>query len=148
MDTSCSATIRTGCTVGENIPIMELAYMAGYFDGEGCICLLNHGTGCARQLRIALVSRDFASLVSFGRWFGGKLRTHRQTYGKSTRLYWAWYKTNAEAQSVLKVLTPLLRGKRRKAEAVLELSFIGRKKPRNTWLPERLRREEVHRTCR
>jgi hypothetical protein len=80
---------------GELLLSEHLPYLAGYFDGEGCITVLKSGrSGHSRlQLRIALVTADFQTLSLF------------------------------RATEVLRYLEPFLRTKKQQALAALQVDW-------------------------
>lgn len=55
---------------------LELAYMAGIFDGEGTINLRWIGASKSLQLKIAAYNTDITILESFPIIFGGKIYTN------------------------------------------------------------------------
>lgn len=93
----------------------HIAYLAGYFDGEGCI-------SDSGYFRLAVVSGDLSSIELFQTTFGGRIvkvpmrsspqRVARvQTYG--------WYAGGTSCLEPLRVLLPYLRAKKTEAETIL-----------------------------
>ena len=99
----------------------DLAYMAGYFDGDGCVSLMKQSPG-RFQLRVQLVSYDYSSLLVFQRCFGGKIGRRKSSWAGKASLY-RWDRNGIRAQMVLHWLCPFLRAKKSKAIAALELKF-------------------------
>ena len=97
-----------------NDPI-EVAYLAGFFDGEGCI-------GCYKPryapfLQVACTDRE--PLERFHAMFGGAFRrTTRNTV--TGRIVWKWHLASPRSLSALVVLMPYLTVKRDQARVALQ----------------------------
>lgn len=85
----------------------ELAYLAGYFDGEGCIRL---DSTEVHSLHVTIVSADKSVLTRFVTSFGGKLTAvkKRKAYYRDL---WHWSACNTDAQAILLQLIPYLDAK-------------------------------------
>lgn len=105
----------------------ELAYMAGFFDGDGTINLLGNGT-----LRVSFNQTDGTPLLLFHAIYGGSIlpwqpkrnREKKRQSGQQPRhrRLQAGYRLN-QREAVLQLLRdllPLLKEKRAQAEAVLK----------------------------
>jgi hypothetical protein len=79
----------------------DLAYLAGFFDGEGSIGI----TGGSLSVRVVNTYRPI--LERFQALFGGTIRMHRKGDDKA-RLTWCWVCYGETAASALKALLPLL----------------------------------------
>lgn len=95
-------------------------YAAGYFDGEGTICLLKSHSGL--HLKVGITSGDKASLGVFSCLFGGQVKNVKR-HANSKRDLFGWLKTGVAAQRVLKVLIPYLVAKQEKAIAAFALDY-------------------------
>lgn len=121
-----------------SIPILNLVYLAGYFDGEGSICFTNRK---APQLKAKIKSGDEEVLLLFSGCFGGSVfpvkarRAHRQIY--------EWCVTNTQAQEVITTLLPYLRAKRYVAELALQATFQKRTESRRITINEMIQRKNL-----
>lgn len=110
---------------------LELAWAAGFFDGEGCI-YLRAGKGIAGwQLLCSLGQSDDSPLEEFQRIVGGVGFVGRRHYPKRSnrRPCWAWQTSSQKAEDVLRLLLPFLRVKRSQAVAALEFQETYPEKP-------------------
>ena len=113
---------------------VNLAYMAGMFDGEGCIGI----TSVKRKDRphksyrlyckLGMCNPHIPQLFRFN--FGGALRHYQK---ESHRIVWDWSVSNDTALEFLQILLPYLRLKRNEAELAFQFrdgmknSTLGRK---------------------
>lgn len=97
----------------------SLAYLAGYFDGEGTICFVNQKSP---QLKVRVRSGDKSCLDLFQAAFGKSVRPIRVT-SRANRQIYEWEARNGDAQEVLRQLLPWLCEKRSIALLVLALKF-------------------------
>lgn len=105
-----------------NEPI-ELAWAAGYFDGEGNVGYYGgKGDGSYRSLRLAIGNTQLAELERFQRAVGGLGSITGPTQLPGRRPIWKWQIQNSDgARSVLSMLWPYLSdNKRRDAAQALE----------------------------
>lgn len=109
----------------------DLAYLAGLFDGEGCIHIArNKRPDCPKGVQYQLVAK--VSMASeylchlYQMSFGG--RVHRdKKYKDYHKQMWTWVVASREAQSFLSTISPYLIEK--KAQAILGLKFQATKAP-------------------
>lgn len=123
----------------------RIAYLAGYFDGEGCIHVGRmQGTF---YLRIAVASGDRETVCLFGELLGGKVKRAWTT--KNGRKVYRWLANNANALRCLRILLPYLLAKREQAVLVLESGWEACARFRHG-LPQDQRdiREALHRSLR
>jgi len=113
---------------------IDLAYMAGMFDGEGCICIgkakvKNNRKGIRFALYLSLGMANKYIPELFYLTFGGrilKIPPHSTDLVKNAfKTQWTWRIDAQKAILCLKVLLPYLRLKRNEAE--LAIKFQGRK---------------------
>ena len=109
---------------------LDLAYMAGFFDGEGCIGLYKKSNGSGFSPMVTLAQREPDILLAFHNTFGGTLRLiSRDDRETSNRPYYELkYERYGHCAFFLKKLMPYLRGK--KAQAEIFLTFIPRNEDR------------------
>ncbi|GAH99585.1 unnamed protein product, partial [marine sediment metagenome] len=97
----------------------EIAYLAGFFDGEGCVLLkFNYSAGGpSSYLSVQLANVFPAPLYLCQRIFGGKVSLAKSRHGCNAVYQWGVYSKKAE--TFLTVVLPYLIIK--KEEAVLAL---------------------------
>jgi intein/homing endonuclease len=88
---------------------MEIAYLAGLFDGDGCVRIVGH------QPIISITNKDLPTLIEIRSTWGGSIRkpgngAHR------------WELTGAEATSILLGMLPFISAKRAQVTLVLDYS--------------------------
>jgi len=102
---------------GRNTITTEIAYIAGFFDGEGCVRIKKANQGGNSYYVIAHITNTNESILkSVENLFGGKTRT--QERGKNKDVY-NWCITSSEAVDFLKTLLPFLKEKKEQAELAL-----------------------------
>lgn len=104
-------------------PVQELdrAWFAGFFDGEGCVCLRKHPVKqhIHWYIEICVPNTCFAPLDYAAERIGGRVHTRCMSDGihKDIR---AWTATAAEAVAILRAIRPYLRVKHRQADLAIE----------------------------
>lgn len=102
---------------GRNTITTEISYIAGFFDGEGCVRIKQANQGGNSYYVIAhLTNTNSLILKKVQDLFGGNTRV--QEKGKNKTIY-NWYITSSEAVDFLKVLLPFLIEKKTQAELAL-----------------------------
>lgn len=96
-------------------PAVEIAWAAGFFDGEG------HTSAASRSLRLALTQVVRENLERFARAMGGRGRIYGPRKAKRGNDYYHWQTPNRpEAMKCLELLWPLLgEAKREQARAAV-----------------------------
>lgn len=95
----------------ENLPIPtteDLKYLAGYFDGEGCITVFPQKKRNCHVLRITVCSGDKMCVDLYSEFFGGSVLKRRAEWN-SNRQMWYWSLTGQAAQDFLVVIGPHLK---------------------------------------
>ena len=92
----------------------HLAYIAGFFDGEGCIMAFTHPQSKSVYPRLVITQRDPAPLEWIHKYLGGYLLQDRRGIW---RLRWDARK----AEHVLRLIEPYLVLKRDQAKLALTL---------------------------
>ncbi len=101
----------------------KIAYMAGFFDGEGCIRIKqNSQRGNSYSVIAHVTNTNLGILQQFQDLFGGQIRKQEKGVNKTVYNY---YITSAEAIDFLRTLSPFLREKL--AQANLAFDFDRRK---------------------
>jgi len=106
----------------------EKAYLAGFFDGDGCVSIScstpKHAATARHQLQVILVqcNREFLE-----RWMHktglGQVYEHRWPNHKARKIAYHWRMTGHQAAVLLEILLPYLDIKKR--EAKVALAFQG-----------------------
>lgn len=103
----------------DEVPRDELIYVAGLFDGEGCITTSLPKTN-QRPLSLKLSMIHKATVEGLHKVFGGSFGAHR-TRQPNARQSWWWNIAGVRSYTLLKLLLPFLRVKRDEAEIGIEL---------------------------
>lgn len=104
----------------------DLAYIAGYFDGEGCVSVWKRRPAytCISPrhiLNIQISSTDKSGLDWINSRFKGKmLYAHNRTKSNSADS-WKWLVSAKRAADILRLILPYLKLKRREAELAIQL---------------------------
>ncbi len=94
-----------------------IAYIAGFFDGEGCIRIkkANQG-GNSYYVWVAITNSNKAILEEIAELFGGKVR---QAEKKVNKVVYHYLITSSEAVDFLKTVRCFLREKRAQADTAI-----------------------------
>lgn len=109
----------------------DLNYFAGFFDGEGSICILKRQTRKTNwnpeyRLQVAIGQNDGATLDWIMNLFGG----HLHQVKRDDSYY--WIVSNRQAYTILKQVNPYLKYKKPQAELAIKFyedSYLVRKNP-------------------
>lgn len=119
---------------GTGVPEAELAYIAGFFDGEGCISAVAERRGYV-SVRLNISQKFDAPLLFIQSRFGGNIRLHRESI-------WHWEAYGESALNMLRALLPYLILKR--PQAALAIEFLAaRHGPGQHYTPGERRRRLV-----
>lgn len=101
---------------------VELAWAAGFFDGEGCIYLRTSKREAGWQLLCNLTQTDRAPIEEFQHIVGGVgyISSRHASPKGNRRPCWCWQGASRNAGEVLVLLLPYLRVKKAQAVAALE----------------------------
>lgn len=88
----------------------DLAWLAGFLDGEGCIGIYRHKSNTSRgyQLRVCVINTDLPSLLKFKFAFGGSIWEHDRKGSLGSKPCWEWQVTAAMAEKAVQQLLPYL----------------------------------------
>ena len=115
--------------------MVSLEYIAGFFDGEGCInvsyCPPHHF-----QVQLIIGNTDRNVLAEIQKVLGGKLHCCKTKTNKHHDLWVLQWNSFAEAKTVLRILCPHLLVKREKA--MLALALLDLHKPKIVTEEERI----------
>jgi intein/homing endonuclease len=90
----------------------QVIFLAGFFDGEGCITIGKNGA-----VEIKIINTSLINLKLYSKVFGGEVHSRSQKVNKS-QYYYAQYGVNAI--EFLKEVQPYLLDKKEQANAALE----------------------------
>ena len=107
--------------LGQGVSVVDLAYLAGFFDGEGSVMLQSVRFGRAvPSHRLAIVVDNTAehALLRFACAFGGSVIRIRPSRANQ-RGHFRWTASDRRAEAVLRALLPHLHVKRDQADVAL-----------------------------
>lgn len=136
-----------------NLPIRDLAYMAGLIDGEGYIALKrDHTAGCVTYAPVVRITNTSLEMLYWvqGR-FGGYVGHNKMSGNGKWKESYYWTVHHAKAASFLSIILPYLVVKRKQAELVIQHyeTNTPRKKPSEELaLRRETIREELHKLNR
>lgn len=118
----------------------ELAYMAGFFDGEGYVGISSDKPawkkgGVYYRMRVNVTQKDPTVLLNFKNIYGGTLT-------KGNDGVWKWYIDGKKACAFLSDIMPYLIIKKEQAKLALEFSSLNTGKGKSTKAKER--QEEIY----
>lgn len=134
----------------------NLAWIAGFLDGEGSIMITRTSQKTVswggRGLRLAVVASQIKSVESesvlrqLSEQYGGSVHRVKRSYGDYR--YWFWQVTGYRATELLRDVLPYLRLKRRQARDGLRFAAIRQKYApmgyHSRHLPDKARRAMEH----
>jgi len=107
---------------------MKHAYIAGFFDGEGCIGVYIHDKRYSTiQTMIKLDNTNKTPLQFVANMFGGLIH-ERTIYSERHKPCYTWKVTGVKAASILKDLLPYLLVKRERAALGIECTFASKER--------------------
>jgi len=68
-------------------PAVDIAYLAGHFDGEGCVRMQPHLSGMMYGVRVSVVGNHLPAIEKYRKIFGGRIKT-RSSEGKKILYIW------------------------------------------------------------
>lgn len=123
---------------------VDLAYAAGFFDGEGCIVITKYKDGHRTQfqMRVQMTNTDELVLRWLQELFGGRIRRRARNNPKWRQIFF-WELSSCQAYDFLKKVQPYLRVKAGQAKVALD--FQKRMRVRNALTEdERIFQEASH----
>lgn len=111
---------------------MKLAYLAGLFDGEGCIGLYNTRTKLDKraayyQLVMRVTQKTPFGIKLLNDMWAGNLAVSTGNSAGRVGPYFSWKLTNKKAELALTELLPYLHEKKSQAELALSFCLLRRK---------------------
>jgi len=105
----------------------DLIFMAGLFEGEGCIAISSKSIKDSKRrrhhLRVMVGNSDLSILKIFKDAFGVGTILHKKRTAESVFKFYSWVCCGQNAAFVLENLYPFFRSKRKKKEAELGIEF-------------------------
>lgn len=103
------------------LPIADLAYAAGFFDGEGHIRIQQHSARCRTfMLQATATQATLFPLDWLQERFGGTVASRLQGYRGEQRAQYTWQISSAGAERFLRLILPYMLVKRDEAEIALQ----------------------------
>ena len=110
---------------GKNTITNDIAYIAGFFDGEGCIRIKKASQGGNSYFIWLAITNSNKSILEFVKdIFGGQIRKAERTPNKTIYHY---NLSSSEATDMLKVLLGFLKEKKAQAELAIKFHQIKEK---------------------
>jgi outer membrane protein OmpA-like peptidoglycan-associated protein len=95
----------------------DIAYIAGFLDGEGCIRIKKaNQSGNSYYIWVAITNSNKGILDYIARIFGGSVKKAEK---RTNKWIYHYLITSSEATDMLKILLGFLRGKRTQAELAI-----------------------------
>lgn len=99
----------------------DLAYMAGLFDGEGCVSIAKHSSNRYYNIACYLIMANEYLPQLFQFRFGGRVsRKYNHPNKPEWRPYWRWAISSQQAYRFLKTIYPYLILKKPQAEVAFK----------------------------
>ena len=105
----------------------QLAWVAGFVDGEGCITTITNGpAGSKHMVCLSVCNTDRAVIDLLKKWFrcGGITTNHQKRRNPNWLDAYTWTVRAKAAGGVISVLLPFLRVKHKQARVALRLRKI------------------------
>ncbi|HEX3523619.1 MAG TPA: LAGLIDADG family homing endonuclease [Stellaceae bacterium] len=118
--------------------VTDLAYLAGFIDGEGSISIFP-GTSRGRRrdnLRLDIYNTNEAVLQWIKRTFGGRIHKVGRPKARNTKQEYVWAAGAQCAAQILKACLPFLKIKRTQAELFIQHQATSRRNGRYYTPPE------------
>lgn len=99
----------------------DVAYAAGFFDGEGHIRIQRHSARGSYMLSVSAVQATLTPLDFLSELFGGVVKKRTTKYKGADKAMYEWRLSSAAAERALAEMLPFIRAK--KDEALVALEF-------------------------
>jgi hypothetical protein len=114
---------------------MKIAYIAGLFDGEGCVRIYTEDNKKWFILQITISNTCVPLLLEIQKHYGGNVS------GRRNGLCYSWSMTSKPAAEILKKMLPYLIVKKEQAEIAIE--FQARKEHGGYWRDKQITEKEL-----
>ncbi len=91
---------------------ISLAYMAGFFDGEGCVNFTQSGYSKTWVVRVMVRNTDLGIIQSIQNTFGGRISTTLQKKRPAWKTSYCWIIVGGKAIDFLRLIDPFVIVKR------------------------------------
>jgi len=98
--------------------VAELAYVAGFFDGEGCITISTKKNTNYFRLTVQISQTDLSVLEWIASRFGGSVHNHGKQKERCKKT-WIWFIGSFQAHEFLRVIRPYLIVKAERADIAM-----------------------------
>jgi len=127
---------------------IDLAYIAGFFDGEGCISLGRKKDGSYRRhytyQLVVTVSNTKPEILEFlHRHFGGHFRKIKNPSTKNGKTVYVWALLCRKALNFIKTIYPYLKLKKRQAELAIKFYTLVNPYGCNKYDPEKWKQKDL-----
>ena len=121
--------------------LISAEYLAGYFDGEGCIQVQVSKKSKCYNLQIAISSTDYEPLKSIHDMFGGCfIFIQRNNKNSKWQDIWRWSVVSKDAYRFLLAIQPYVIIKKKEIDLAIEFheylqaTKVGRKDSQSRWV--------------
>ena len=87
---------------------IALAYMAGFFDGEGCVNFTQSGKHKTWIIRVMVRNTDFDIIKKIHETFGGRIQVTHQKNKPAWKTSYCWRVDGAQAIFFLRLIDPFV----------------------------------------
>jgi len=101
----------------------EIAYAAGFFDGEGSVVRYPQRNHKSFKVHVAIYQSSLPVLEWFVQTFGGIVHLHNYNAGR-TKDHWRWNLHGYKALEFLRIIRPYLRVKGEHVDEILQLGLL------------------------
>lgn len=109
-----------------NIQPITLSYLAGFFDGEGCVCVLKSKAPADRReitdifrLSATISNTDRDILETYKKYFGGVI-VSKDRRKETHKICYMWSAQATKAKNFFIIILPYLRQKKEQAELAIK----------------------------
>ena len=102
--------------------MVELSYIAGFFDGEGCFSLIRRWANGATsaECKVRIINTSLEPLVEIQKFLGGKIRKRNEKRPRCKDNYCWYIGSVSECLRVTSILEPHLIAKKKQAQLMIE----------------------------
>lgn len=98
----------------------ELAYLAGFWDGEGSFGIYWHKGSSRHFATVQMTNTDHKIVQTFHERFGGRIHLYGQKGHQNKHWHWSLNASTNKIRVFLLAMTPYLRQKKEEAETLME----------------------------
>ena len=120
---------------------VDRAYIAGVFDGEGCICITTRNQRRYHSLRITVTNTHQGLIRFLHERLGGCVSPHSAR--EKCRPTWTWVAPDQRSENILVLLQPFLLVKKHQCELALEFRRLVKSAGHRLTIEDRRCRENL-----